>query len=81
MTELEQLESIRAVIQDATKDTMLWLALKASDEERVYVRAIQGRLAELDRIITRLMQRRSSAKDTGDWPATLREVLSLLDKS
>jgi hypothetical protein len=76
-----ELESIRALIQDATKDTILWLGGKASEEERVHVRAIQGRLADLDGIITRRMQRRSSAKDEGDWPGTLREVVSLLHKA
>lgn len=78
---LLELESLRALIQDATNDTKLWLAVKGSEEERVYIREIQGRLSDLDGIITRRMQRRNSAKDAGDWPATVRAALSLLDKA
>jgi hypothetical protein len=75
------LEIIRALIQDVTKDTILWLSIKASEQERVYVNAIQGWLADLDGIITRRIQRRSSPKDEEDWHRTLREVLSRLEKA
>src|SRR5690349_15383347 len=76
-----ELESIRALIQDLTKATILWLSGKASEQERVYVREIQGRLADLDGIISRRMQHRSSAQDGEDWPRTVRDVLSLLAKA
>jgi hypothetical protein len=48
---------------------------------RVYVLAMQERLADLARIIERRMERRSSPKDGSQWSETAREVLALLEKA
>jgi hypothetical protein len=81
MLEQEQLDSSRAVIEDATRDTVFWLQANPSAEERVHVLAIEERLAALDRIITRRLERRRSPEDEWVWPETVREVLLLLDNA
>ena len=63
--EQEQLDIIRALIEDATKDTTLWLQGDPSAEERVHVLAIQTGLADLARIVERRMERRKLSKD--EW--------------
>lgn len=79
--EQEKLDTCRTLIEDATKDTVLWLQANPSTEERVHVPAIQGLLADLARIIERQMERRRDAKDDWVWSETVREVLSRLDKA
>jgi hypothetical protein len=77
----EFLGSIRGLIEDATRDTTLWLRADSSAEERTHVLAMQERLADLDRIITRRMERRSLPNDGRQWSETVAEVLSLLEKA
>jgi hypothetical protein len=78
---LDELGSIRGLTEDATKDTTLWLQADPSAEERAHVLAMQGRLADLDRIITRFMERRGSSEDASQWSQTVAEVLALLEKA
>jgi DNA-binding XRE family transcriptional regulator len=79
--EQEQLEIIRALIGEATKDTTLWLHDDPSEEERVHVFAIQTGLVDLSRIIERRMERRKLPKDEWEYSETVSEVLSRLDKA
>jgi hypothetical protein len=79
--EQEQLAIIRAQIEDATKDTILWLQADPSAEERVHVFAIQAELANLARIVERRIERRKLPKDEWEYSETVSEVLSLLDKA
>ncbi len=79
--EQEQLDICRALIEDATPDTVLWLQANPSPEERVHVLAIQGLLAELARIIECRMERRREAKDDWVWSETVDEVKSRLEKA
>jgi hypothetical protein len=41
---------LRAQLEDAQRDVRLWLACTLSNEERLYVRGIHGRLAALEQI-------------------------------
>src|SRR5947209_7926845 len=77
----EQLEINRALIEDATRDTALWLQDNPSAEERVYVLAIQGLLAELARIVERRIEGRIDGEDDWLWSKTVPEVLSQLEKA
>jgi hypothetical protein len=79
--EQEQLEIIRALIEDATKDTTLWLQDDPSAEERIHVLAIQTGLADLARIVERRMERRKLPKDEREYSETVSEVLSRLEKA
>lgn len=79
--EQEQLEICRALIEDATKDTTLWLQGNASAEERVHVLEIQTGLANLTRIIERRMDRHKEVKDDWEYSETVSEVLLNLDKA
>jgi hypothetical protein len=78
---LEEPGSIRGLIEDAERDTVLWLQANPSAEERAHVLGMQRRLADLDRIIVRRVERRSSPKDGWQWSETVREVLSLLEEA
>jgi len=80
-TQLDEQVSIRGLIEDATRDTTLWLQADPSAEEQAHVLAIQERLADLARIIERRMERRGSPEDDRQWSETVAEVLSLLDKA
>jgi hypothetical protein len=80
-SQLDELGSIRGLIEDATKDTTLWLQADPSAEERAHVLAMQERLTDLDRIIARRVERRSLPNDGNQWSETVAEVLSLLDKA
>jgi len=79
--EQEQLDICRALIEDATKDTTLWLQADPSAEERVHILAIQAGLTDLARIVERRMERRKEAKDEWEYSETVAEVLSGLDKA
>ena len=79
--EQEQLDICRALIEDSTPDTVLWLQANPSTEERAHVLAIQGLLADLARIVERRMERRREVKDDWVWSETVGEVLRLLDKA
>jgi hypothetical protein len=79
--QLDELGSIRGLIEDASRDSVLWLQGDPSAEERAHVLEMQGRLADLDRIITRSMERRGSPDDDRQWSETVAEVLSLLEKA
>jgi hypothetical protein len=79
--EQEQLEICRALIEDATPDTVLWLQASPSAEERDHILAIQGLLAELARVVQRRMDRRKEVKDDWKWSETVGEVLSRLEKA
>jgi ribosome-binding protein aMBF1 (putative translation factor) len=79
--EQEQLEIIRARIEDATRDTTLWVQADSSAEERAHVFAIQTGLADLARIIERRMERRKLPADQWGWSEGVGEVLSRLDKA
>jgi hypothetical protein len=79
--EQEQLEIIRALIEDATRDTTLWVQADSSAEERAHVFAIQTGLADLARIIERRMERRKLPADQWGWSEGVGEVLSRLDKA
>lgn len=79
--EQEQLEVIKALIEDGTRDTVVWLRDYPLVEERVHVLSIQGLLVDLDRIIARRMERRRSLRDEWDYAEAALEVLSLLDKA
>lgn len=78
---MDELGSIRGLIEDASRDTVLWLQANPSAEERAHVLGMQYRLADLDRIIARRVERRTSPKDGRQWSETAREVLSLLEKA
>jgi lambda repressor-like predicted transcriptional regulator len=78
---MDELGSIRGLIEDATRDTTLWLQADPSAEERAHVLAMQERLASLDRIVARRMERRVSLKDNWEWSEAARDVLSLLEKA
>jgi len=80
MREQQQLEIARALIEDATRETVLRLQANPSAEERVHVSALQERLADLDRIVARRMERRVSPRDSWEWSENVSEVLSLLEK-
>ncbi|PYT75896.1 MAG: hypothetical protein DMG40_27335 [Acidobacteria bacterium] len=75
------LESIRGLIEDATRDTALWCQANPSEEERAHVLAMQEQLTDLDRIIARRVERRSLPNDSRQWSETVGEVLSRLDKA
>jgi hypothetical protein len=77
----QKLDDCRALIEDATKDTTLWLQADPSAEERNHVLAIQERLTDLARIIERRMVRRREAKDDWLWSETVDEVKSRLEKA
>jgi hypothetical protein len=77
----DELGGIRGLIEDATKDTVLWLQADPSAEERAHVLAIQERLAGLARIIERGMERRKETKDEWEYSETVSEVLSRLEKA
>jgi hypothetical protein len=77
----ESLGSIRGLIEDATKDTIVWLQDDPSAEERVHVLAIQTGLVDLARIVERRMERRSLPNDGQQWSKTVTEVLSRLDEA
>ncbi len=79
--QLDELGGISGLIVDAASDTTLWLQAAHSAEEEAHVRAMQGRLLGLDRIITRRMERRGSPEDDRQWSETVAEVLSLLEKA
>jgi hypothetical protein len=79
--QLDELGGIRGLIADATKDTTRWLQADPSAEERAHVLAMQEGLADLDRIITRRMERRSLPNDGWQWSEIVPEVLSRLDKA
>jgi hypothetical protein len=79
--EQEQLESLHALIEDATRGTVLWLQDNPSAEERVHVLAIQGLLADLARIVERRMERRKLPKDEQEYSETVSDVLSRLEKA
>ncbi len=79
--ELEQLNIARALLEDATRETALWLQAIPSKEEGYHLLAMQERLAGLQRIITRRMERCKIAKDEWDWPETVRELLRLLEQA
>jgi hypothetical protein len=79
--EQERLDVCRALIEDATRDTTLWLQSDPSAEERVHVLAIQAQLAGLARIIERRMERRNETKDEWEYSETVGELLSRLDKA
>jgi hypothetical protein len=78
--EQEALNIARALIEDATQDTVLWLQADPSAVEREYVRAIQARLADLSRIVERRMERSDVLLDGLKWSETVAEVLSLVEK-
>jgi hypothetical protein len=80
-TQLDEQGSIRGLVEDATRDTTLWLQADPSGEERAPVLAIQERLAALARIIERRMDRRGLPEDDRQWSETAADVLSLLDKA
>ena len=80
-SELHEPRSIRGLIEDAERDTALWLQANPSAEERAHVLGMQERLADLDRIIKRRVERRGSPEDGRQWSETVREVLSLLEKA
>jgi lambda repressor-like predicted transcriptional regulator len=80
-SQLDELGSIRGLIEDATKDTTLWLQADPSAEERAHVLGMQDRLAGLDRIIARQLEGRSSPEDGWQRSETARELLSLLEKA
>ncbi len=79
--QLEELGSIRGLIEDALRDTVLWLQANPSAEERAHVLGMQDRIADLDRIIARRVEGRSSPKDGWQWSETAGEVLSRLEKA
>ena len=79
--QLDDLGGISGLIVDAASDATLWLQAAHSAEEEAYVRAMQGRLLGLDRIITRRMERRGSPEDDLQWSENVAEVLSLLEKA
>jgi ribosome-binding protein aMBF1 (putative translation factor) len=88
--EQEQLEINPALIEDAAKDTTLWLQANPSAEERVHVLAIQAGLADLARIVERRMNHLTSVarmsggrmgKDDASWSQTVAQVLSRLKKA
>jgi hypothetical protein len=80
-SQLDELGGLRGLIEDATRDTTLWLQADPSAEERAHVLAMQERLASLDRIVARRMERRVSPKDNWEWSEATRDVLSLLEKA
>ncbi|HTF25208.1 MAG TPA: helix-turn-helix transcriptional regulator [Candidatus Limnocylindria bacterium] len=80
-SQLDEIGSIRGLIEDATKDTALWLQADPSAEERAHVLAMQERLTDLDRIFARRVERRSLPNDGRQWSETVGEVLSRLDKA
>ena len=81
MREQEQLDVARALLEDATRDTVLWLQANPSAEEKTHVLATQERLADLARIIDRRMERRKEPRDDWQWSEGVREVLSRLLKA
>jgi hypothetical protein len=70
-----------AQIEDAERDTVLWLQADPSAEERVCVIAMQVRLADLDRILTHRIEGRTSPDEEGKWVQGVRDLLSFLDKA
>jgi hypothetical protein len=81
MLELKQLDTYRALIEDAAKDTVLWLQANPSAEERVHLLGIQDGLAGLASIITRRMELCGEVRDDWVWSETVDEVKSRLDKA
>jgi hypothetical protein len=80
-SQLDDLGGIRGLIEEATKDTTLWLQADPSAEERAYVMAIQARLSDLARIVERRMEHHVEVNDDGVWSETVAEVLSRLDRA
>jgi hypothetical protein len=76
-----ELESLRALAIEATKDTVLWLQANPSTERYLYVLGMQAQLGELDRIVTRQIEGRGTAKESRKRAQIERELLSLLEKA
>jgi hypothetical protein len=72
---------LRAQLEDAERDTRLWLQADPSAEERVCVLAMQVCLADLDRILTHRIEGRASPDEEGRWTQGVRELLSLLGRA
>jgi hypothetical protein len=79
--EQEQLDILRPLIEDATKDSVLWLQSDSSAEERAHVLALQTGLTDLARIVERRMERRKLPKDEWEYSETVTEVLTRLEKA
>jgi hypothetical protein len=75
-----ELEINLALIQDALKDTGLWLSA-ASEEQRIHVLTIQERLNELARVAERRMDGLYDVRDDWVWPEAVDEVLSRLEQA
>jgi hypothetical protein len=75
-----QLETLWAQIEDATRDTLLWLS-SASAQERVCVSAMQARLTDLHRILERRLESRAYADDNKLWNLTVRDFLLAFGKA
>jgi hypothetical protein len=78
--EVEQ-QSLRGLIEDAERDTVLWLQADPSAEERLYVYGMQAKLGELSRIVTHRIEGRGSPTEDGKFSEIADEVLSLLRKA
>jgi len=70
-----------AVILQALKDTTRWLSIRASAEEKVYVRRAQFRLNDLARFCERQQGVDPSARGDKEWDQIAADVLSLVQKA
>jgi hypothetical protein len=84
MREQEQLNVARALIEDATRDALLWMesaSLGNSAEEWVHVLAMQETLVNLGRIVERRIKGRHEVRDAWEWIEGVPEVLSRLEQA
>jgi hypothetical protein len=64
--QIEDIAILHSRLADAQADARLWLATTESNEERVYVRRMQERLGDLERILDR-MELRGASKERNRW--------------
>lgn len=76
-----ELRALCALLDDAEADTKLWLQVRPSAEERVYVHGIQQQLSELYGIVTHKFENRVSAGDEVKCFQSAKKLLSQLRKA
>jgi hypothetical protein len=83
--ELEQLDILRGLIENASNTTVFWLHVLSEEPGaapwRLRLLAVQQRFASLGGIIARRMERRELPEDEPEFLATVSDVRSLLEEA
>jgi hypothetical protein len=72
---------LRAQLEDAQRDVRRWLACTLPNEERLYARGIQGRLAALEQIVDHRIYGLASDHEEDRWDENKRAFLELFHKA